>query len=112
MSTGAPSQFNAAYFQAIVPGNAWAVTIGSGATKAQVPFAATTTLIRLAPSSDCHVAFGVNPVAVVPSAGGAVVSNQVICRGGGVYYVGVTPGQYLSVIEDSGAGVLHVTEGS
>lgn len=70
-------------------------------------FGSETYQIRLAASSACHYLIsGGNAASPVT----ATVANGSLLPANWVEYVTVTPGQSLSVIQDSAGGTLNVTE--
>lgn len=121
MSKTARGHENAAPFQAIVPGSAWAMNFTNA--PAQSPKFdgvigseySGTTILRLLASQDCHVAVGANPTAVQPPTNGTKVPAQVMVKQNSLAYIGVEPGQKLSVVRDATSatdGVLYVSEGA
>jgi len=61
-----------------------------------------TTHVRLVATSDCYIAFGANPT--------AVVGASMLVTAATPEYFGVAPGEKLAVIQSSAAGVLNITE--
>jgi hypothetical protein len=107
MSTGAKSDLNADYFQAINPGTSWKLDFTN--TSAQIgPFDDDTSLISIFPTQDCWVLAGSNPTAVPISSGSSGTSK--FCPGGIQDFIGVKPGQKLAIIRDTVNGSVHVCE--
>jgi hypothetical protein len=75
------------------------------ATSAQsAAFGTSTTEVRIVSTTNCHIAFGVNPTAA------ATDNNGFYLPAGVVEYFHVTPGQKLAAIQDSAGGTLCVAE--
>lgn len=64
-------------------------------------FAATTWLVRLHPTEDCHVIFAASPTAT---------TSEMFLPADTTEYFDVMPGQKLAAIKASTAGTLHITE--
>ena len=76
--------------------------ISVGATAAQsAAFGSSTIVIRVVANTDCHIAFGSNPTAT---------ANSTFIPKGLPEYFKVNSGEKLSVIQDSAAGTLYITE--
>ena len=123
MSTGARSEQNAEYFQAIVPKRSWYINFTGTAMQGPAFYSATdpaapnslqltgTTVISLIATEDCYVLIGANPVVVAPTQSGVAV-NGFFLPAGIQEYIGVVPGQLLSVISIGTSGTLYVNEGA
>lgn len=74
----------------------------SATAKASTAFGAQTYAVRVVCTAACHIAFGPAPV--------ATTSDAYLAPNNRGEFIGVTPGEMLSVVEDSAAGVLYVTE--
>ena len=108
MSTGAKSELNAEYFQAINPGTSWMLAF-TNASQVIGPFGADTTLISIFPEQDCWVLAGDASAVAVPLSTGQNGRSK-FCPGGIQDFIGVKPGQYLAVIRDTVSGNVHVCE--
>lgn len=97
-------------FQTIFPGTSQKLAIGAGAVES-AEFALNrgrnNIIVRLFPTQDCWVVFGVSPVAA-PNDGASF-----FCPGGIVQWMAANPGATkLSVIQDTTSGFLHIVEGA
>lgn len=79
------------------------ITVGAASAQSAV-WSATTEEIRVVCTAACHINIGENPTAAATDNNGFYLPANV------VEYFHVTPGQRLAVIQDSGAGVLSVSE--
>ncbi len=61
-----------------------------------------TSHVRLVATSDCYIAFGTNPT--------AVVGASMLVTAATPEYFWVAPGEKLAVIQASAAGILNITE--
>lgn len=86
--------------QALRPDRAKTVVF-TAASAASTPFAATTTVVRLAATSHCCIVFGHNPTA---SAAGHYLPA------GAPEYFRVVPGEAVAAIRVAADGVLHISE--
>ena len=125
MSTGAVSDKNAAYFQAIVPGDP-AADDGKGTSHLMaftdtagdsLPFHEDTTILELFSTQDCWVLMkktGNASVAAVPA--NKVRTYSKFIPGGITCFLGVPRvdgSQYcLSVVRNATSGTLYLTEGA
>lgn len=117
MSTPANSEYKDEGFQAIIPGATEVIAFTNSASQSRA-FSQrgandafnvdNCTLIRLFATQDCWIAFGSNPTAAVVSSGAK--ENMYHLPGGFLDFIGVTPGQKLSVIRDTANGTLYITE--
>lgn len=122
MSTGAKSDNNAQYFQAVVPKRSQYIDF-TGTSKQSLPVfseASTgnsgsaaavkgTTLVSLYCTEDCWVLAGTNPVAVNPGAELTITASKFVVAGI-VDFIGVNPGDIIAVIRDAASGRLHIGE--
>lgn len=108
MSTGARSDLNQQYFQAIQPGTSWKLDFTN--TSQQVgPFGEDTTLVSVFPTQDCWIKTGQgSPTAAAISSGASGTSK--FFAGGIQDFIGVNPGDRLAVIRDTVNGSVHVCE--
>ena len=83
---------------AFFPGETQTVAIG-GASAQSAEFVSG--LIRVIPSSDCFIYFGVNPTAS---------TGELLLKAGVAEYFAVIPGEKLAVIQSTAAGFLYITE--
>lgn len=90
-------------FQSIVPGLGQPISF-TGTSAQGTAFAAGTTVAKFFPTADCWVQFGASPTATA-------AAPSIFLPAGIVEYFGVTAGQKVAVIQNAGAGTLHVTEG-
>lgn len=121
MSKAATSEFNAPAFQALTPGKCHQVAFTTGAAAQSLAFEERppasqddlslpqTTLLQLWATQDCWIVLGDNPTAV---AGGAAKTDSWMLRGGFYCFIGVVPGQKLSVIGATSNGTLDIVEGA
>lgn len=118
MSTGAESEFNAPYFQAVKPGKSFYVNITNSSVQSpefeQRPDATNedltvdnTTLISVFATQDCWVSLGTNPTA---AAGSTSKGNSMFLPGGIKDFLGVKPGWKIAVVRDTTDGLLHINE--
>jgi len=108
MSTGARSDLNQTYFQALVPGNSW--TLDFTNTSAQVgPFASTTTLVSIFPTQDCWVKIGSGAQTAAAISSGAS-GTSVFCPGGIQNFLGVDPSDYLAIVRNATSGTIYICE--
>lgn len=94
------------YFPAIQPNISQKVSVtGTSAPSSSV--ASTTSILRLFPTTDMHIAIGANPTAVADG-------TNMFLPGGIVSYIGVPENQSFKVaaIQDASAGTLYITEGA
>ena len=77
------------------------ITVGVASVAVTNPFAATTTIVRLASTTGCYIEVGGTPVA---SSADAYLPPNVI------EYVLVAPGEKIAAIQASAGGFLTVTE--
>jgi len=66
---------------------------------------AKTTIVRIVPTTACHVKIGANPTA-------AADGTSMYLPAGVVEYFGVKPGQKIAIIQDSAVGNAFITEGA
>jgi hypothetical protein len=83
----------------LTPGACSKVAVGSVSAQSG---AIAGSVVRLVPSTNCHVAFGANPTA-------AADGSCVYLPAGSVNVFAFTSGQKIAVIEDAAAGVLFIT---
>lgn len=89
-------------WQAIIPGTTRVVAIG-GSSAQSVAFQASTSIVRVAPTSDAWIKFGSNPT--------ADITTSIFMAAGTVEYFGVKGGNKVAVLQDSAAGSLSICEG-
>ena len=82
---------------AILPGTAVTVAIGAASLQSA---AINSTVVRLVSTADCHIVFGINPTATL---------NDTFLPANQPEYFVFTPGQLVSVIQDSVPGTLFIT---
>jgi hypothetical protein len=87
--------------QVVTPGYAQEVAVTVASTQSN-PVGSSTTIVRLAATVDCRIAFG-PPGTNVPSSG-------LLLPAGVVEYFGVRPGSVVAVVQQSGPGVLSVVD--
>ena len=111
MSTPVISDNNAAYFQALQPGNFHQIASGAASVQSLV-MDASTTIVRIFCTQDTWLNFGVNPTATA-SGSGAAKSGNILQRGGFVDFYGIkkSAGWQIAVIQDSSGGKVDITEG-
>jgi hypothetical protein len=85
---------------AIFPGVSQRVAVGGSSTQSAA-FGDSTGMIRLAPTTDCYVAFGLNPTAT---------NASLFLPAGSIEYFGVSPGEKIACLQVSSAGFLNVVE--
>lgn len=85
----------------IVAGSGQNITTSGTAANNSTAFAANTPIIRIAPTEDIRYRVGLSAVAV---------ATDTLLFAGAVEYVGITSGERLSVIQNSTAGVVSVSE--
>ena len=108
MSTGARSDLNQTYFQAMVALKSWKLDFTN--TSAELgPFASTTTLISIFPTQDCWVKIGSGSQTAAAISSGAS-GTSVFCPGGIQNFLGCDPGDRLAVVRDGTNGSIHVCE--
>lgn len=84
-----------------LPGTTQALTTGAAAVSSAA-FGAQTYAVRVVCTAACHIAFGPAPV--------ATANDAYLAPGVRGEFIGVTPGEKLSVIQDTASGKLYVTE--
>jgi len=85
---------------AIFPGASQRVAVGAASVQSTV-LGPQTGLVRVCASTDCNIAFGINPVATATS---------LYLPAGAIEYFGVNPGEKIAVIQVSTGGFLFITE--
>lgn len=101
-STKPPSNMGSG-FDKIYPGVSQ--KLAYDATAQSAALGARTSLVRLTPTTDCHVKIGANPVAIADG-------TCLFLKAGVIEYVGVNPGDKIAAIKDSAGGNLFITEGA
>ena len=79
-----------------------AYSVGSADYGAPIVVPNNTSHVRLVATSDCYIAFGANPT--------AVVGASMLITAGTPEYFWVAPGEKLAVIQSSAGGILNITE--
>ena len=107
MSTGARSDKNAPYFQALVPATTHVRSFT--ATSAQTAaVSAATTLVSVFATQDCWILTGADPTAVVVTDG--ATGTSMFLPGGIKDFIGIEPGHKIAVVRSGTSGILYVTE--
>lgn len=83
----------------LTPGASSKVAVGAASAQSGV---LTGAMVRLTPTTNCHVAFGANPTAVADG-------SCMYLPSGSQTIVGITSGQKVAAIQDSAAGNLFIT---
>lgn len=109
MSTGARSDKNAPYFQALVPGKSRVLDFTN--TSARIgPFTEGTTLISVFATQDCWIQVGDDSVVAAAISSGAE-GDSMFLPGGIKDFIGVEQGEYIAVVRSINNGTMHVCEG-
>lgn len=84
-------------------GNTQQVTVSAVASRPIFPIGPQTQLLRLAATTPCHYAIGENPTAV---------QADTLLPANSIEYVGVRPGESISIVEDASGsgGIMTVTD--
>lgn len=87
-----------------IPALGWGTAhrLALGSTSAQAPQLATTNVIRLVATVDCHIAIGTDTV--------SASASHTFLPAGQIEYVKVNQGDYVAGVQASAPGFLYITE--
>lgn len=96
-----PLSHNGTAIQAAKPGTVQKVSVASASAATTNAFGASTSLVRVAVSTDCYVVFAASPTAT---------TSDTFLPAGSVEYFLVEPGEKAAFIRNTADGVATVTE--